>query len=253
MATKITQFGPVPQRNEAATFSDRADKFVKQMLVFVNEINTLAQELEDFSKNVSDKSADTDKKYSDLVTKYKDFITKYTDFFKKYDDFSPKYDDTVIKYEDVVNTATSHKTYVDTTRAQIIEALIEAKSYINSSNGDIIDDGKTSKVSTFSSQFIKENIQSKMNEFLDLLFIDAIDKFSDELERKRQKVGEIVCTVTANTPPYTKPQNELFSRHRHAFLFRVVNKRKVQMVGDENFIFINAQNQNLIYTGVKND
>lgn len=159
MAKQIRQLPIAPDSANPATFNARADAFVKALQPFADDANALAKQLEEFSKNVDTKSADVDAKYTDLVQKYNDFITKYGDFFAKYDIFIPKYNDAVKKHSEVE----ANKNHIDTVKKLIDEALERAKSFINEQN-NVIDDAKTSDVSTWSSTKLKELIDLKADE-----------------------------------------------------------------------------------------
>ena len=162
MAKEIAQLPIAPDSANPATFNERADAFVKALQPFADDANALAKELEEFSKNVDTKSGDVDTKYADLVQKYNDFIAKYADFFAKYDIFTPKYDDAVKKHGEVVSTAKAHKEYVDTLKAQIDEALKKATDMINEKG--IIDDTKTTLVTTYSSAEIQKRLDLKADD-----------------------------------------------------------------------------------------
>lgn len=158
MAKQIGQLPIAPDSANPATFNARADAFVKAMQPFADDANALAKELEEFSANVDTKSGDTDIKYTDLVQKYNDFITKYGDFFAKYDIFIPKYDDAVIKHGEVV----ANKEHVDEVKKQIDIALKKATDMIN--EGGIIDDTKTTLVTTYSSAEIQRRLDLKADD-----------------------------------------------------------------------------------------
>ena len=152
MAKEIRRLPIAPDSANPATFNARADAFVRAMQPFADDANALARELEEFSANVSQKNEDTNAKYNDLVAKYNDFFTKYGDFFAKYDIFVPAYLDIKSKHGEVE----TNKEHVDAVKKQIDEALQKAKDMIN--EGGIIDDTKTTLVSTYSSKKIQEQI-----------------------------------------------------------------------------------------------
>lgn len=195
MAKEIAQLPMAPNSADPAAFNERADAFVKAMQPFADDANALAKELEEFSKNVDTKSGDIDTKYADLVQKYNDFITKYGDFFAKYDIFTPKYDDAVKKHSEVVSTAKAHKEYVDTLKAQIDEALERAKSFINEQNS-VIDDGKVSETSTFSSKKINEELDKKVGIDDDTVTIKNL-KISKTKSSNLTKTSEILFRTAA--------------------------------------------------------
>lgn len=158
MAKEIAQLPIAPDSANPATFNERADAFVKALQPFADDANALAKELEEFSKNVDTKSGDVDTKYADLVEKYNDFITKYGDFFAKYDIFVPAYLDVKKKHGEVA----ANKEHIDEVKKQIDAALKKATDMINE-NG-IIDDTKTSSVSTFSSTEIVRRLDLKADD-----------------------------------------------------------------------------------------
>ena len=195
MAKEIAQLPIAPDSANPATFNERADAFVKALQPFADDANALAKELEEFSKNVDTKSGDVDTKYADLVQKYNDFITKYGDFFAKYDIFVPAYLDIKTKHGEVVSTAKAHKEYVDSLKAQIDEALERAKSFINEQNS-VIDDGKVSETSTFSSKKINEELDKKVGIDDDTVTIKNL-KISKTKSSNLTKTSEILFRTAA--------------------------------------------------------
>ena len=158
MAKQIRQLPIAPDSANPATFNTRADAFVKAMQPFADDANALARELEEFSVNVDTKSGDTDIKYTDLVKKYNDFIAKYADFFAKYDIFVPAYLDVKKKHGEV----RTNKEHVDEVKRQIDAALKKATDMIN--EGGIIDDTKTTLVTTYSSMEIQRRLDLKADD-----------------------------------------------------------------------------------------
>ena len=195
MAKQIRQLPIAPDSANPATFNERADKFVAALAGFVTDANALAKELEEFSANVDTKSGDTDTKYADLAHKYNDFITKYADFFAKYDIFVPAYLDIKSKHDEVTTTARTHKEYVDTLKTQIDEALERAKSFINEQNS-VIDDGKVSETSTFSSKKINEELDKKVGIDDDTVTIKNL-KISKQKSSNLTKTSEILFRRTS--------------------------------------------------------
>ena len=195
MAKEIAQLPVAPDSANPATFNERADAFVKALQPFADDANALAKQLEEFSQNVDTKSADVDTKYADLVQKYNDFITKYGDFFEKYDIFVPAYLDVKTKHGEVVSTAKAHREYVDRLKAQIDEALEKAKSFINEQNS-VIDDGKVSETSTFSSKKINEELDKKVGIDDDTVTIKNL-KISKQKNSNLTKTSEILFRTAA--------------------------------------------------------
>ena len=195
MSKEIRQLPMAPNSANPAAFNERADAFVKALQPFADDANALAKQLEEFSKNVDTKSADVDTKYADLVQKYNDFITKYGDFFAKYDIFAPAYLDVKTKHGEVVSTAKAHREYVDRLKAQIDEALERAKSFINEQNS-VIDDGKVSETSTFSSKKINEELGKKVGIDDDTVTIKNL-KISKQKNSNLTKTSEILFRTAA--------------------------------------------------------
>lgn len=210
MAKQIRALPIAPDSTNPATFNTRADAFVRAMQPFADDANALAKELEELSANVDTKSGDTDTKYADLVQKYADFITKYGDFFAKYDIFVPAYLDIKSKHGEV----RTNKEHVDEVKKQIDAALKKATDMIN--EGGIIDDTKTTLVTTYSSKKIQEQI--------DRIDADVAKKADDETAYKEWNYKEISDDFTAQN------NDALFVNTTKPITITLPNEGKVKIV-----------------------
>lgn len=203
---ELTQFGPAPDSLDPANFNQRGDATVAHLHTHVDEQNILTKQTNKVTREINERAADIDSKYDEIVDKHTDFIPKYKDAVTKHGQIETMHTE--------IENNTSHvetrkgeidaiKTHIDERKNQIDTDLATAKSFINEQN-NVINDMKTSAVSTWSS----ENLQNKF---------DA-------------KVGIADDTVTINNLKISKEKNITPANSNSEILFRANSSEAFNVV-----------------------
>lgn len=210
---ELTQFGSAPDSLDPATFNQRADATVAHLHTHVTEQNAVGVQINKVTREINERASDLDNKYDEIVEKHTDFIPKYNDAVEKHGQ--------IVTMHAEVEADTSHvdtlkneidtiKTHIDQTKNQIDTDLATAKSLINDGNGGIIDDAKTSAVSTWSSEKLENAFDKKVGVDDNTVSILNLKILKEKTEQNPPETAEILFRTQSGQSFEVAGLNQLY-------------------------------------------